>query len=82
MLLLLGACCQCPDPPLIPPMDCAHAPPFPSVPPVPRTVAAVVAWANANALALGKTQAELADCRAKLQSVIEMVEAHANAHRE
>lgn len=77
MLLLLGACCQCPDPPLIPPMDCAHAPAFPPVPPVPRTVASVVNWANANAIALGRTQAELADCRAKLLGVIE----DANAHR-
>lgn len=82
MVLLLGACCQCPDPPLVPPLDCAHGPAFPPVPPSPRTVAAVVAWGNANAIALGKTQAELADCRANLQRLIEMVEEHAHAHRD
>ena len=72
---LAVACCRGPEPPVIPEAwrDCAVAPVFPQVPPVPRTIATIVAYANANALSLGKTQRDLASCRARLRSVVKLV---------
>lgn len=73
LALLTVACC--PQPPQIPEAwrDCAVAPVFPAVPTVPRTIATIVAWGNANAVSLGKTQRDLANCRARLRAVVHLV---------